>query len=97
VDSRINCAPLDFDAARDLPVRFAEFLCILHKDALTVVDASGQPIEHTKEWVSELFDEELHRIIRELPQETDEAAVEKYVLARRLSEQMIERGEFDPV
>jgi hypothetical protein len=64
---------------------------------LAVVDASGQSIEHTKELVSELFDEELHRIIRELPQETDEAAVEKYVLARRLSQQMIERGEFDPV
>jgi malate synthase len=85
------------DLATDRIYRLMIAQRILHKDALTVVDASGQPIEHTKELVSELFDEELHRIIRELPQETGESAVEKYVLARRLSEQMIERGEFDPV
>jgi hypothetical protein len=47
--------------------------------------------------VSELFDEELNRIIRELPAGTDDSVVETYSRARRISQQMIERGEFDPV
>jgi malate synthase len=85
------------DLATDRIYRLMIAQRILHRDAVKVVDANGQSIQHTKELVSELFDEELTRIIKELPNDTDKDAVEKFVLARRLSEHMIERGEFDPI
>jgi malate synthase len=85
------------DLATDRIYRLMIAQRIMHKDTVTVVDADGKPVIHTKELVSELFDEELNRIIRELPKDTEESVVEKYLLARRLSEQMIERDEFDPL
>ncbi|HZS07156.1 MAG TPA: hypothetical protein VFD58_20135 [Blastocatellia bacterium] len=54
-------------------------------------------IGRTPEFIGEIFDEELNRILRELPEGTDAAVSEKYREARRASEQMITRGWFDPV
>jgi malate synthase len=85
------------DLATDRIYRLMIAQRILHKDTVTIVDAGGEPVRHTRELVSELFDEELNRILEELPKDTEEAAIEKYLLARRLSEQMIEHGEFDPL
>ena len=70
---------------------------IRHSDEIKIDDGHGNAVRHTPELVSELFDKELNRIIRELPSGTEESTVEKYVSARRISEQMIARGEFDPV
>jgi malate synthase len=56
-----------------------------------------RPVRHTPEFVSELFDEELNRILRELSAEAPPEAIEKYRAARRVSEEMIARGEFDPI
>ena len=70
---------------------------IRHSDEIRIDDGHGNAVRHTPELVSELFDEELNRIIRELPSGAEESAVEKYVRARKISEQMIARGEFDPV
>jgi len=70
---------------------------MLHRDAVKVVDSGGNAVRHTPELVSKLFDEELRRILRELPSDVDDKAIEKYRRARRMSEEMIVRGEFDPV
>jgi len=61
-----------------------------------VEDESGR-ITHTPELVSRLFDEELERILRELPAEAEPDTEKRYREARQLSEEMITRGEFDPV
>lgn len=46
--------------------------------------------------LSEIFDEELARIVRELPAHSDASVAARYADARRQSEQMIETGQFDP-
>lgn len=57
----------------------------------------GALADHTPELVSDIFDEELHRILIELPPETDADVIEKYGLARLISEEMIRSGQFNPV
>lgn len=61
-----------------------------------VEDAGGR-VRHTPELVSRLFDEELERILRELPKDAEPGAAERYREARQLSEEMITRRGFDPV
>lgn len=85
------------DLATDRIYRLMIAQRILHRDVVKVVDEKGEAVQHTPELVSELFDEELSRILRELPKESDAATVERFVQARRISEQMIASGEFDPV
>ncbi len=85
------------DLATDRIYRLMVAQRILHRDTVKIVDEAGNPINHTPELVSELFDQELNRILRELPQDTGEASVETYIQARRISEAMIARGEFNPV
>ena len=70
---------------------------IAHHDAVKIVDESGRDIPHTPELITELFDQELSRIIRELPAGTPGSVSEKFTLAREISEEMITRGLFDPV
>ena len=60
-------------------------------------DDEGKPVRHTPELVTRLFDEELERILRELPADVPEAARDKYRQARQISEEMITRGQFNPV
>lgn len=85
------------DLATDRIYRLMIAQRMLHCDAIEIADDSGRPIRHTPEFISELFDEELDRILRELPAGSDPRVAETYREARRLSEQMITRGEFDPV
>ena len=53
--------------------------------------------EHTAESISQMFDEELDRILTELPADTGESVLEKYRTARRISELLIRNQEFDPI
>jgi hypothetical protein len=46
--------------------------------------------------IHQLFDEELARLLRQLPSDAPPAAAETLRQARRLSEEMILRGEFTP-
>jgi malate synthase len=85
------------DLATDRIYRLMIAQRIAHRETVEVVDADGRPVKHTPELVSELFDEELNRIIRELPQDSDDSVVETYARARRISEEMIARNQFDPV
>jgi hypothetical protein len=53
-------------------------------------------VAHTKEVVARMFDEQLERLVSEGIKESDPAAIARLREARRMSEEMIERGEFDP-
>ena len=54
------------------------------------------PGEYTPASLSALFDEELSRILNELPAQTSDEERERYRRARDVSEQMILLGAFDP-
>src|SRR5262249_35521137 len=66
------------DLATDRIYRLMIAQRILHRDAVVVLDECDKPVRHTPEFVSEIFDEELSRILRELPKETDRSITMKY-------------------
>ena len=51
---------------------------------------------HTAAEINQIFDEELDRILHELPPDTDQS-IDKYRTARQISESLIRNQEFDPV
>jgi hypothetical protein len=69
---------------------------VRHRDVVPILDDNGRDIRHTPELVTRLFDEELKRIIGELPAGTSEDVIERYTQARILSERMIVTEEFNP-
>ncbi len=85
------------DLATDRIYRLMIAQRILHGDRVRIAGGNGGEVRHTPELVSRLFDEELGRILRELPPDTDAETVEKYRQARRISEDMIASHRFDPV
>jgi malate synthase len=85
------------DLATDRIYRLMIAQRIAHSDAVKIVDADGLGVRHTRELISELFDQELNRIIRELPADAPETTVERYTRARGISEEMIAESQFDPV
>ncbi len=62
---------------------------------LMIAQRMRYPGDYTPASLSKLFDEELARILRELPDD-DDASRARYTEARRLSEAMILSGVFDP-
>ena len=60
-------------------------------------DENGKPVIHTPQLVSQLFDEELEKILKALPAGGAPGVAEKYRQARRISEAMISSKEFDPI
>ncbi len=84
------------DLATDRIYRLMIAQRIRHREHVTVVD-EGRSVPHTPELVGRLFEEELERILRELPPGTDSAVAERYREARRISERMIASGEFTPI
>jgi malate synthase len=67
-----------------------------HRSAVRILDEDGKSLAHTPELISHLFDEELKRILRELPADSGTSDTELFTQARVLSEQMILSREFDP-
>jgi malate synthase len=63
---------------------------------LMIAQRLRYPGQHTPASIGAMFDEELERILRELPAEAGEAALSRYRRARELSERMILTGAFDP-
>ena len=68
-----------------------------HWTAAPILDDQGNKIQHTPELISHLFDEELAHLLAELPAGASSEVMDQYREARRLSELMILRGEFDPM
>ncbi|MGH9903567.1 MAG: hypothetical protein ACRD68_17310, partial [Pyrinomonadaceae bacterium] len=85
------------DLATDRIYRLMIAQRMQHRDRVEIIDDVGRASKHTPELVSEIFDEELNRILEGLPPGADDAVTEMYRQARLISEQMIARGEFDPV
>ncbi|MBM4396355.1 MAG: hypothetical protein FJ087_11755 [Deltaproteobacteria bacterium] len=84
------------DLATDRIYRVMLAQRIRHRDVVPVVDASGRPVLHTPEYVSRVFDEELARLIEELPRGKDAGDAGTLREARRVGEDMISMGWFDP-
>jgi malate synthase len=85
------------DLATDRIYRLMIAQRIKHRSAVAVTDSEGRLVSHTPEFISDLFDQELERILNELPAPTDPRLAESYREARRMSEQLILLGEFDPI
>jgi malate synthase len=84
------------DLATDRIYRLMIAQRLRHRDVTRVVDEQGEPAVHTPEFVTRLFDEELKRILDELPAGSTGEAAERYTQARILSERMILTNEFNP-
>jgi malate synthase len=84
------------DLATDRIYRLMIAQRIRHRECLEMEEASDQ-IRHTPETISQMFDQELDRILRELPPEVDLPVIEKYRAARNISEFLIRNQEFDPI
>ena len=58
---------------------------------------NGTEAKHTSEFIKMLFDEELAKILNDLPLEISETEKERYVEARLVSEEIILKEHFDPI
>ena len=85
------------DLATDRIYRLMIAQRVRHRDSVPILDDNGRAIVHTPELITRLFDEELKRIIAELPAGAPEGTVERYTQARIMSEKMIVTEEFNPV
>ncbi len=81
------------DLATDRIYRLMIAQRIMHRDSVEIPDSNGNAIDHTPDFISRVFDEELDRILKETPA----ADRDKCRDARRISEDMISQGKFDPV
>jgi len=70
---------------------------MMHSDSIEILDEAGAPIRHTTELIQQLFDEELERLLRETAKANGSQAAATLREARGISEEMIRRGEFNPV
>jgi malate synthase len=83
------------DLATDRIYRLMIAQRMQHANAVEIVDESGKAVPHTREMIRKVFDEELERLVREPGKDSGSEATMREAL--RMSEEMIERGEFDPV
>src|SRR5213082_2680927 len=83
------------DLATDRIYRLMIAQRMRHSRQVEIKDDSGRPILHTPELISRLFDEELDRLLQEQKSDDPQSAATLRE-ARRISEEMIRREEFDP-
>src|SRR6202162_5555581 len=84
------------DLATDRIYRLMVAQRMKHGQSAAVLDDQGKVIEHTSALISKLFDEELEKIIANPSIKNDPAATARLREARRMSEEMIHSGEFNP-
>jgi malate synthase len=84
------------DLATDRIYRLMIAQRVIHRDLVRIED-EGQAVEHTPQFITQLFDEELERLLRELPAGASAEEVQRFRRAREISEAMIVNGEFNPV
>jgi malate synthase len=90
------------DLATDRIYRLMIAQRMKHANTVDVLDENGQAIRHTPELIHELFDQELERLLQENAKQPGDPAqtaaqAARLTEARRLSEEMIHHGEFNPV
>src|SRR5437870_1689194 len=84
------------DLATDRIYRLMIAQRMKHSDKVEILDDSGATVLHTPELIGNLFDEELDRLLRETAKDGDPQRTATLREARRISEEMIRREEFDP-
>ena len=84
------------DLATDRIYRLMIAQRMMHSNAVEILDEAGKAVRQTPEFITQLFDEELDRLVGEAAQEKDQAATARLREARRMSEEMIRSGEFNP-
>jgi len=84
------------DLATDRIYRLMIAQRVRHRDAAEIVDDRGAPAIHTPELIARLYDEELEKLLAALPADVDEATRERYRRARKIAEEMIVAGQFNP-
>lgn len=84
------------DLATDRIYRLMIAQRVRHAAQIEVQDENGAPVRHSPELISQLFDEELDRLLRESATANDPHAAATLREARRISQEMIRREEFDP-
>jgi malate synthase len=84
------------DLATDRIYRLMIAQRMMHSNAIEIVDENGKAMRHTPEFIARMFDEELERLLSEGAKENDSTATARLREARKMSEEMIHRGEFDP-
>jgi malate synthase len=83
------------DLATDRIYRLMIAQRMRHNGQVPVVDESGKTVVHTPELITQLFDEELEKLLANPGK--DLGSEETFREARRVSEAMIRSDEFDPV
>ena len=66
-----------------------------HWQLSPIIDEHGKAVPHTPEFITQLFDEELARLIANPGK--DLGTPETFRLARQLSEALVRSGEFNPI
>ncbi|MGC2719460.1 MAG: hypothetical protein WA209_07710 [Candidatus Acidiferrales bacterium] len=85
------------DLATDRIYRLMIAQRMKHSAVIDILDENGEAALHTQEFITQLFDEELDRLLREnagVQENPKQAATLRE--ARRVGEEMIRRGEFNP-
>jgi len=85
------------DLATDRIYRLMIAQRVIHRDLVRIDNEKGQALKHTPEFISQLFDEELERLLNEAPAKDSPEEAERFRRAREISEAMIVNGEFNPV
>ena len=87
------------DLATDRIYRLMIAQRMRHREQVQIEDEDGRAVPHTPGLIAQLFDEEREKILRELAagKLKDAGTPETFRTARRISEEMIVRGEFNPV
>ena len=83
------------DLATDRIYRLMLAQRLEHSRVTPVLDDAGRPVPHTPELLSELFDEELERLVAHPPR-GESGTPETLRDARRIAEAMVVNREFDP-
>jgi len=85
------------DLATDRIYRLMIAQRMRHRDLVHIEDEHGRTVTHTPEFITRLFDEELDRLLAELPEGSAPEEANRFRRAREISEAMIVNGEFNPV
>jgi malate synthase len=84
------------DLATDRIYRLMIAQRMMHSSMLEIPDEAGTSIRHTPEFIQQLFDEELDRLLCETAKGNDPQLAGTLRQARSISEEMIRRAEFNP-
>ncbi len=84
------------DLATDRIYRLMIAQRVMHREMVAIQDENGNAVKHTPQFITQLFDEELQRLLAE-PANRSPEQQERFRRAREISEAMIVHGEFNPV